>query len=246
MPIFILSILIQVAFVVHIMKTGRNTMWIYIVVFLPMAGSLAYLIVEVIPELMQGRGGQKVRRNIQKAVNPNKFVKQAANNYAVADTVENSLRLAEELLQTGVFEEAKQLLEKSLKGVHAHDPVLMHGLARAEFGLGNFAAARSILDDLIAHNPDYKNADAHLLYARAVDELGDTEAAVEEYQALSEYYPGPEPAYRFAMLLVKLGQHEKAKALLETILHKSKYSGRHYNSINKEWIALARKEYNNI
>ena len=37
MPLFILSILLQIALVVHIVRTGRNTTWIWIVVMLPLA-----------------------------------------------------------------------------------------------------------------------------------------------------------------------------------------------------------------
>ena len=37
MPLLVgLSILIQILLVVHIFKTGRNTMWVYLVIFFPM------------------------------------------------------------------------------------------------------------------------------------------------------------------------------------------------------------------
>ena len=49
MPLFILSILIQVALVIHIVKTGRSTTWIWIVVMLPVAGSIAYFVLEGLP-----------------------------------------------------------------------------------------------------------------------------------------------------------------------------------------------------
>ncbi len=55
MPILILSAILQVALVVHIIKTGRSTTWIWIVVMLPLAGSIAYLLLEVLPDLMAGR-----------------------------------------------------------------------------------------------------------------------------------------------------------------------------------------------
>ncbi|OIO72489.1 MAG: hypothetical protein CO186_03685 [Zetaproteobacteria bacterium CG_4_9_14_3_um_filter_49_83] len=51
MPLIVLSVLLQVAFIVHIAKTGRSTYWIWIVLMLPLAGSIAYFIVELLPEL---------------------------------------------------------------------------------------------------------------------------------------------------------------------------------------------------
>ncbi len=179
MPIFVLSIILQVALVVHIVKTGRNTTWIWIVVMLPLAGSIAYLIVEVLPGIIGGRTISQAKRNIKSVTNPNEDINSAAYEYSVTDTVENFLRLAEECMSKELYEEAKKLYEKSLKGIHEDDPELMHGLAKAEFGLKNHIRAKQLLDALIAKNPDYKNADDHLLYARVAEELNDTELALK-------------------------------------------------------------------
>lgn len=119
----------------------------------------------------------------------------------------------------------------------------MYGLAKAEFGLEKYSKVKSVLDDLIAHNPDFKNADAHLLYARAAEENNETELALQEYEVLDGYYPGPEATYRYAILLKKVGRHDETRFLLEKILHGSKTSNKHYNSLHKEWIAKAKKEY---
>ena len=43
---FIFSIVLQVLLIVHCIKTGRNTIWIWVLVFLSYAGILAYLAVE--------------------------------------------------------------------------------------------------------------------------------------------------------------------------------------------------------
>src|SRR5471032_2198158 len=55
MPIYILVLLLEIACIVHIMRTGRERFWIYIVLFLPMAGMLAYLAAEVLPDLLGSR-----------------------------------------------------------------------------------------------------------------------------------------------------------------------------------------------
>ena len=242
MPLFILSIVIQVAFIVHVIKTGRNTIWIWVLILLPLAGMLAYIIVELLPEMMGGRTGRRVSRKLQSVVNPNRHINEATRNYAVADTVENTIRLAEECLSKGLYQDAKPLFEKALSGIHEDDPDFMFGLARAEFGLNNFTATKSILDDLIVKNPNYKNVHAHLLYARAVEELGDQAAALKEYEVLDGYYPGPEASYRYAQLLRQKGDAEKARGVLEKIVNLSNTSGKHYNTIHKQWISKAKSE----
>ncbi len=57
MPFFIISLVIQAAFIVHVIKTGRNTMWIWILIipYLAIPGMIAYLLVTLIPALRLSR-----------------------------------------------------------------------------------------------------------------------------------------------------------------------------------------------
>ncbi len=199
MPFFIISLFVQVALVVHIVKTGRSTTWIWIVVMLPMAGSIAYFILEILPELSQSSTGRKTKKNLGKLINPDKELNQALHNYSITKTVENSNRLAEAYVAKDMFEEAKQLYGKSLKGIYANDPDIMHRLASVNFELKYFKDAKQLLDNLIAKNPDYKNADAHLLYAKTLEQLNETTAALKEYKVLDGYYSGLEATYRYSM-----------------------------------------------
>ncbi len=242
MPFIALSLLVQVALVVHVVKTGRSTMWIWIVVMLPGAGSIAYVILEILPELMGSSTAGKASQSLEQIINPNKGIDTAAQNYSVTDTVENSLKLAEECMSKAMYEEAKGLYEKSLTGIHEDDPHIMFQLAKTEYFLGNCAESKHVLELLIEKNPEYKNQEAHLLFAKTVDALGEVAQALEEYQALAGYYLGAEAKYRYASLLRQQGQTEKANLLLAEIVNSSKLSSKHYRSLNKKWITSAKKE----
>lgn len=242
MPFFILSIALQVAFVIHVLKTGRNTTWIWIIVMLPIAGAIAYLILEVLPELTGSKTGRAAARKFEHSVNPNKGLNQAATDLSISDTVENSSKLADEMMKKDMYDEAKKLYLRCLRGLHENDPVLMSKLAAADFELGNFKDTKAMLDDLIEKNPDFKSEESHLLYARSLEALNETDAAIKEYEVLSEYYTGPEAAFYFAMLSKETGDSERAQSLLKEIVKKSETSGAHYNSIHKNWINRAKKE----
>src|SRR5215471_18246695 len=53
MPFYIISILLPVIALVHLVRTGRNMMWITVIVFLPVAGPIAYFIAEMLPSFRQ-------------------------------------------------------------------------------------------------------------------------------------------------------------------------------------------------
>jgi len=243
MPIFIISIIIQVILVLHVVRTGRNTTWIWIVVMLPIAGSIAYFIIEILPDMAGSKTGRSTKRKVTEILNPDKDLNQAASDYSAIGTVENSMQLAEECLNKEIYKEANQLYKKCLTSVHEYDPDIMFGLAASEYGLSNYDEAKSILDNLIAQNPDYKNQEAHLLYAKSLEQLGEIKLAFEEYEILDSYYLGSEPTYRLAMLLKRQGQDKKARELLKKIIHKSDVFGGHYHRLHKPWMKLAKKEY---
>ena len=49
MPMLIATILLQVACAAHLVRTGRSPMWLLAILLLPIVGSLAYVVVEVVP-----------------------------------------------------------------------------------------------------------------------------------------------------------------------------------------------------
>src|SRR4029077_734507 len=107
------------------------------------------------------------------------------------------------------------IYQTCLTGVFQEDPKLLLGYAHAQFEAGDPAAARKTLDDLIQKNPEFKSADGHLLYARAVEAEGDLSKALSEYATLAEYYPGAEAGVRYARLLKKSDQGPLAQQTLK-------------------------------
>lgn len=242
MPFFIISIVIQVLFVIHIVKTGRSTTWIWIVLMLPMAGAIAYLILEVLPDITNSKSGRKAGRKVQSVVNPNKDINAAAKQYSMNDSVENTMKLAEECLNKNLYSDAKSLYQKCLDGFHNDDPYLMLGLAQAHFGLNEFDETKSILDRLIEENPDFKNQDAHLLYARALENLGEGDAALHEYETLYDYFTGPDASYYFAKFLQARGESLRSKEIFSEIVDKAKHANSYYRNLHGEIIRLAKQE----
>ncbi len=242
MPIIGFSLIFSIIAIVHVIKTGRSQLWIMALLSLPGLGVLAYLIVEILPELMQGRASRKVTGKLSKALHQGRDFNEAKNDYELSGSVQSACNLAELHSERGEFSEAEGLYQQSLVGLNERNPDIMHKLASVQFELNKFNDAKQTLDKLIEKNPQYKNQDAHLLYARTLDAMGDFDAASEEYQTLVKYYTGPEPAYRFAKMLQQRGDTAAAASLFEDIIKKAKMSPGHYQSMHSEWISKARRE----
>jgi len=244
MPLIILSILVQLILVVHIIKTGRNTIWIWVIVLIPLVGTLAYFIVELLPEIFASRSAKNVSHKLNTVLNPDEDIKQAVANFSASDTVENSVRLAQRCVDRSMFFEARHLYKNCLKGVHLDDPELTFGVAMCDFELGHYVEAKNLLDHLIETNPEYKNQEAHLLYARNLDRLGDADAAKHEYETLYGYYSGVAAHFYYAQFLRQQGDKERALKIFEEIVAKGKHSSPHYNELYGVHIEKAKVELN--
>lgn len=236
MPFFILSLIFQVALVMHIVKTGRNTMWIWIVMILPLAGAIAYLLIEVLPNMGQSNRGKKAAQKVSSVLHPNRNLNQALNKMQRSDTIENRMNVANELLNKHQFEEASQLFKQCLSGLYVNDPYIMLGLAKAQFGNKHLAEAKNTLENLIANNPNFKDSSGHLLFARCLEGLGQTAAAEHEYEALRQYYAGPEAKYRYAVFCIHNDKPDLAQEILNEILLDAKNGGHQYHTMHSEWV----------
>jgi len=236
-----LPIIIQVLLIIHVIKTGRNMIWIWVIALLSVVGVIAYVVVELIPEMMSGRTAQATRRSVKRALDPQAQLRRLQNEAEVTHNVASNQRYAEELLRHDRYQDAALIYRKILTGLYEHDPNLMLGLARAQFGAGEVASARATLDEAIRMNPDFRSPDAHLLYARALEAEGNAEKALEEYRTLSASYPGAEAAVRYAQLLKAQGRTEESLAIARDLLERARIAPAHYRKAQRNWLDSAQR-----
>jgi hypothetical protein len=242
MIFLVLSLAVQAALIVHVIRTGRNQLWIWAIALLPAAGSLAYVIVEVLPDLFGSRGARRASRQVQRLIDPDRELREARAAVEVSGNVDARRRLGEQLHQRGDHAQAIEVYAAGLRGVFEHDPTLLSGLARAEFAAGDFAAARATLERLLENNPGPASPDIGLLYARALEEGGETSRALAQYAAVSPGYPGAEARLRHALLVRRLGDPATATLMLRELLRTAELAPAHYRRAQGEWLDRARRE----
>jgi hypothetical protein len=240
--ISILSIAIQVGLIVHVIKTGRNMIWILALGLLPLVGSIAYLVVEILPELLGGRTARRAKSGVQRMMDPDRDLRRASAEVEISGNVDARRRLAEELLERDQFDAAIDVYQGGLKGIFEHDPTLLVGLARAQFGKQDYPPARATLERLMQHNPDFKSADAQLLYARTLEAENALEEAQRVYETLAPGFPGAEARLRYGLLLKRRGNLQEANRVLKDLLDGAQLGPAHYRKAQAEWLDRARRE----
>ncbi|MGH8132532.1 MAG: tetratricopeptide repeat protein [Steroidobacteraceae bacterium] len=241
MLFLILSIAIQAGLIVHVIKTGRNQLWVWVLLFLPGVGGVAYVAVEILPELFRSRTARRTARGFRKAMDPGADLRRYENQARIAGNVASRQRYAEELTRHERYDDAIAQYREALGGLYEHDPNLMLGLARAQFGKGDARAARETLDELIGQNPNFRSPAGHLLYAQALEAEGNVAKALEEYRVLAPSYPGAEAAVRYAQLLQAQGQRAAAQQVARELLEQARIAPGHYRRAQRTWLDAAQR-----
>lgn len=240
--ISILSIAVQVGLIVHVIKTGRNMLWIVALALLPLVGTIAYVAVEILPEAFGGTTARRAKSGMRRMMDPDRDLRRASAEVEISGNVDARRRLAEELLDRSQFDAAVDVYQGGLRGIFEHDPTLLLGLARAQFGRKDFAAARAALERLTQHNPEFKSSDAQLLYARTLEAQDELEGAERAYEALAPAYPGAEARLRYGLLLKRRGKESEARQVLKDLLDGAKLGPAHYRRAQAQWLDRARRE----
>ena len=243
MPIY-LTYFIQILLVIHVLKTGRNRYWIWLLLFLPMIGGVAYLVIEIIPEFTSSIRGQRTRRGVRNLIDPGADVRAQAAAWEQSANADNGRHYAQALLAADRAPEAEKILDQVLDGFFKTDPALMLLKARSQFDQEQWGPSLATLEDLQKHNPELRSPEGHLLYAQALEQTDRVDKAIREYRAVAGYYPGAQARFLLGLALKKSGQEKEAEEEFSSMIRDAELAPAHFRKSEKHWLNLAGKELN--
>jgi hypothetical protein len=212
-----LSLVIQICCVIHAVKTGRDQIWIWIIMIGSLLGCTAYFAFELMPEIF-GPGSRFVRKARDRVqADPVVALQSAEAEVARADTAASRAALGEAHLQAGAPKEAALQFQIALDRMHGDDPALQMKLATAQFESGEAETALTTLDRIPTPNAIGEADRLSYLRAWALAEAGQKDAAAELYGDIVTRLPGDEASCHYAALLLELDRKGEAQTVLEAV-----------------------------
>ena len=232
----IAEIILKIACILHVVRQGRNTSWIWLIIIFPFGGSVIYFLTEMWPEIRAGRTGG-FHFTLPKS--PEKQITALQEELEYSNTLENRMKLARAFVAAQRFDEAVDTLSSCLRGAFKDDPLLLLELARTQFAAARYPAVLEPLQRLNDVRSKHASAERIILQARTHEALEQMAEARKSYDQALVAATGEEARVRYALLLEKLGEKEEALSLFrETVAH-AKRGGGPYRRYNREWIKLA-------
>ncbi|MEO6104385.1 MAG: hypothetical protein ABIP44_12235, partial [Pseudoxanthomonas sp.] len=83
-PVLVLSIVLQLACCVHVVRTGRPMVWIFILLVFSYLAVLVYFIAEVLPDLRNGPEARRMMRKVTKRIDPEREKRDADRQFKLS------------------------------------------------------------------------------------------------------------------------------------------------------------------
>ena len=221
---------------VHVVRSGREIFWIWIIlVVFPPIGALVYFIAIVLPEIIRGPTARKVGRAARESLDPTRAYRDAKAAHELGPTVHNQMRLAAAAAELGRHDEAEALYAQAAQGVHADDPALLLGRAKALVELNRPAEGLELLQRLSADGKEGQTPQAVLTFARAYEALGRMDEAARSYEWAAPRLPGLEGSARQAAFLARGGRKSEAAEALAEIDRRLDRANPHFQKEGRAW-----------
>ncbi|WP_296595129.1 tetratricopeptide repeat protein [Phenylobacterium sp.] len=243
LPLLGLSLVLSIALAVHVVRTGRELFWLWIILIFQPLGGLVYFIAIVLPDLTRGPAAQRLERSARAALDPMREYREAKQACEETPTVRNQSRLAHAAAALGRHDEAERLYAEAAHGIHAEDPALLLGRANALLELDRADEALRVIELI----PGGETADplapgAVLALARAHERLGDTAQADAAYAEAVQRMPGFEAQARYAAFMARNGRKAEAQAAVAEMDKRLTKLAPQFRKEGRHWRDLAAKE----
>lgn len=242
MPIlFIASLAVQILCGYHVVKTGQDKYWLFLIMMAPGIGCVIYGVAIMLPSMSRSPEGQRTYKAIVKTIDPTRNIRALRDELSLCNTPHLHEQLADEYMSLGQVSEAIVEYQKALTGHYQNNPDTMLKLAQAYFDQENYRQCLQTLMTLLEKNPSYVSQDGHLLQARALYLNGDSSAAESSFKQVIEYYVGPQAHLYYAQMLCDLGRKADAIVQLDEILSYARIAPKHYKKFHKDCLLESKK-----
>jgi hypothetical protein len=226
------GIALQALALVHFLRRRPDNIWLFVIIFLGPIGAIAYIAMEVVPDLdlmrhaFDARGRRKRIAQLEALVQQN----PAAGNYE---------ELGDLLLDEGEYARARECFDKALSP-RTTTPDLYYRRGIAELQMGDVAEAVRDFETVVSSDSRYDSHRAVALLAHAYAGAGQTAKADATFQQAVERSTLSETYYNYAAFLMSQQRPADARQWAEQLLAHKAAMPRYLQRRERPWFRKAK------
>jgi hypothetical protein len=214
---YYLIIALQAFCIFHNIKYKNEVYWFYLIIFIPVLGSIIYLMMRVINK----NDVVKVQEGLATVINPTRKVKALHKKLDFSDTFQNTVDLADAYFEINDFPNASKYYETSLESNFSTDVYVLSKLVESLFNEKKYKKLIPHFETLEDTRTSIKPIN-YMHYGLALDELGYSDDAEMQLKKVDNYYSNYEERTALAEFYINKNKFNDAKAILEEIAEESR------------------------
>jgi hypothetical protein len=238
---YYIPLILQAICAIHCLRSGNQSKWLWVIVFLPVIGSCFYLYSEV----LNTRKLRNVKIDAAAILNPGIKIKRLEEAYKFSDTFANKTKLADAYLNSGQTDKAIELYESCLTGAFEDNEQVISQLIVAYYEQENYAEVIAMAAK-IRRSQKFNRSKAHLLYALSLERTHQADLAEMEFKAMKGRYSNFEQRYEYGRFLQRAGRIDDAFDIYAELLDEEAHLSKAERSGGRVWFTKAKQELKRI
>jgi len=225
---YYLIIALQGYCIYHALKNKNDYYWIFIILFIPLIGSLIYLFTQAFNK----RDLDSVQNEIVAIINPTKKILDLKKQLEFSETFQNKVLLADAYLEIKDYQNAITYYENAIDSLFSGDIYVISNLIKAHFFNENDESVLKYIQILKDKNATIKPENL-LHYGLALDNLGKSELAENEFKKINITFSNYHERLILARHLITKNRKDEAKEILQNVYEESKRFSRDIAKTNR-------------
>jgi hypothetical protein len=209
---YYLIVALQAFCIYHAYKNSKPYYWYFVVLFIPVIGSLIYIITQVYNQ----NDAEKIQEEITTVLNPTKRIKDLEKKLEFVDTYTNRIELADAYFSNKDIPNAIISYKKTLEDTVQDDLYARQNLMLCYFQLKDYNAVIEHAE-FIKDKSEFKGSKQQFCYGLALNELGKPDEAEAQLKQIDRPYSNYAERLELAKFYVENNRTSEGKKLLNEI-----------------------------
>lgn len=205
-------LLLQGYCIYHVIKYRTPYYWIFLVLFLPVVGSVIYLITQVYNK----RDAEKLTTEISQIINPTKKIRDLEKQLQFSESYQNRVNLADAYMEIGDNKSAIKYYKEALDGSFQNDFYVIKNMIEAFYNMEDYKSVLEYAESIIS-NKEFVKSRTQFIYGLALEREGKLDEAEDNLKCIDVRFSFYDERLVYAKFLLSRNKTEEAKEVLESI-----------------------------
>ena len=208
---------LQVFCIYHLYKNRNEYYWVFLILFLPLLGSIVYLFLKVFNK----QDVESIQKEVTTIINPGKKISDLEKQLQFSDTFQNRVNLADALFNIKDYQNAIQHYKEALS-LSFQDYYVITQLITSFFEIEDYKNVIFYVDR-IKDKREFQKSKTQFLYGLALEKQNQVDEAEIELRKIDQRYSFYEERLILAKFLISRNKQVDAKEILMEIHTESEY-----------------------